>query len=241
MAASGPQPFEHGSATSAVSLRGWRYNTNSTMQNLTDFLQVRLPEPCSRGALNGVHQGFTLLKEISGVESMNRLTNSQLYSVIYKEMLSSATQGGTPQTSPTDAHHHDRSPGKWWSQKSTLLPTSEFSRGGSYYKTGAPYASATTEASSHLLHYFAKAVSQRVSQSKTTGADREIQSKPMVVDAACFLLVPDWLTQGWSLLTLIADFQRDYFQLHRTISKVVSDESSVTTQHLQSSENYWHR
>ena len=69
------------------------------------------------------------------------------------------------------------------------------------------------------------------------------KSRPVVVGAACFLLVPDWLTQGWSFLTSIADFQREYLMPapSNNYQACIRRELRYDTAFLQSSENYWHR
>ena len=50
----------------------------------------------------------------------------------------------------------------------------------------------------------------RLTRSKTIGQDKTITSKPLVVDASCFLSHREWLTKGWSLLQGMANFPRDY-------------------------------
>ena len=71
-----------------------------SLQDLTDFLHVRLTEPCSRGALKGVHRVFVFLEEISGVTSAERISTGQLYAVVYKEMLASAIPGKLHKQAP---------------------------------------------------------------------------------------------------------------------------------------------
>ena len=50
----------------------------------------------------------------------------------------------------------------------------------------------------------------KLSPSKTLGADREVQSRLVYIDQACFIALPERLMQGWDLLTSIANFKRDY-------------------------------
>ena len=68
-----------------------------SLQQVVDFMQTRLSEPCSRGALKSSHRGIAFLEEIS---ASSRITQSQLYSVIYKEMLTSATPGKPTKQAP---------------------------------------------------------------------------------------------------------------------------------------------
>ena len=53
-------------------------------------------------------------------------------------------------------------------------------------------------------------LSTTIVRSKTTGADKGVQYRPMVVDAVCFISIANWMSQGWSLLCSLADFQSDY-------------------------------
>ena len=48
----------------------------------------------------------------------------------------------------------------------------------------------------------------RLTRSKTIGQDKTITSKPLVIDACCFLSHREWLTRGWSLLQGMANFPR---------------------------------
>ena len=53
-------------------------------------------EPCNRGSKKGSHKSLVFLEETTGVPTADRLTNTKLYDVSYKELLSSATPGRTP-------------------------------------------------------------------------------------------------------------------------------------------------
>ena len=52
--------------------------------------------------------------------------------------------------------------------------------------------------------------SAKLTRSKTLGADQELQSRPVVIDSACFVVEETWMKQGWGLLQTLADFSRDY-------------------------------
>ena len=46
--------------------------------------------------------------------------------------------------------------------------------------------------------------------SKTLGLDKAVGSRPLVVDVCCFLSHPSWLLTGWTLLSTMALFARDF-------------------------------
>ena len=66
---------------------------------LLEFLQVRSSEPCNQGSLTGSHRALVFLEKTAGAPSVERLTNTQLYSVSYKELLSSASPARTHEAS----------------------------------------------------------------------------------------------------------------------------------------------
>ena len=75
-------------------------NYPDDLTQMTGFLNARLSEPCSRGALKCSHRGFVFMKEIAGVPTANRLTSNPLYTVIFKEILSAALPGRPKKQAP---------------------------------------------------------------------------------------------------------------------------------------------
>ena len=69
---------------------GVTYPTDQS--HLTDFLQVRLSEPCNRGSLKITHESFVFLDIFTGTEAQQRLTASQLCLSIYRELPSEIVQ-----------------------------------------------------------------------------------------------------------------------------------------------------
>ena len=55
-------------------------------------------EPCVRGALKLVHSSYIFLQEVSGIE--DKLTDSAMYAVSLKELLSQASPGRPPRQAP---------------------------------------------------------------------------------------------------------------------------------------------
>ena len=50
-----------------------------------------------------------------------------------------------------------------------------------------------------------------LTRSKTIGADKNIQSRPVVISCCCYVKGPSWLQVGWKLLSRLAAFERDFF------------------------------
>ena len=67
-------------------------------RQLTQYLQVRYSEPCVRGSLKLVHSSYTFLQEVAGVE--DKLTDSAMYAVSLKELMSQACPGRPPRQAP---------------------------------------------------------------------------------------------------------------------------------------------
>ena len=65
-------------------------------RQLTEYLQlqVRYSEPCVRGSLKLVHSSYIFLQEVAGIE--DKLTDSSMYVVALKELMSQAIPGKPP-------------------------------------------------------------------------------------------------------------------------------------------------
>ena len=63
-------------------------------KQLVEYLQVRLSEPCVRGALKATHRSYLFLQEAAGVSE--KLTDSALYDVSKKELLAAALPVNPP-------------------------------------------------------------------------------------------------------------------------------------------------
>ena len=67
-------------------------------RQLTEYLQVRYFEPCVRGSLKLVHSSYIFLQEVAGIE--DKLTDSSMYVVALKELMSQAIPGQPPRQAP---------------------------------------------------------------------------------------------------------------------------------------------
>ena len=54
---------------------------------MTGYLLARQSEPCTRNALLGAHTAIAFMEDVAGVEQSEKLTGTQLYAIIQKEIL----------------------------------------------------------------------------------------------------------------------------------------------------------
>ena len=78
--------------------KGVRFPTE--LSQLTDYLRVRLSEPCNRGALKNVNEAFGFYEQVTGVPAAERHTSKELYQEVYREILSSALPGKLSKQAP---------------------------------------------------------------------------------------------------------------------------------------------
>ena len=158
---------------------------------------MRHSEPCTRGGLKSTHQALVFMEDIAAVEV--KLTQSPLYSTIYKELLSSTLAGGSQRQAPRyltvmvqaleDAVIDETVRPyfriyAWWlllqcwatlrfSDHRGLIPDESFEVKGNTLNT-------------------------RLLRSKTLGSDKTVTSRSVVVSQVCFVKRSDWLSCGWA-------------------------------------------
>ena len=178
--------------------------------SVSQLLEFRLSEPCNRGSLKGSHRALVFLEETAGVPAVERLTNTQLYNVSYKELLSSASP----------ARHAKQAPRVLVSILSALEGLVVDTEAAIYLRIFAWWLLLQNWATLRFSdrrgiepnNVTVRAGSWRalLTRSKTIGADRSVVSRPLVVDPCCFTCHADWLTVGWGLLQQHAGYERDY-------------------------------
>ena len=70
------------------------------VEHYTEYMSLRLSEPCNRGALKSTHHSLVFLNELTGTQVQDRPTSNQLYMVIYKELLATALPGRPSKQAP---------------------------------------------------------------------------------------------------------------------------------------------
>ena len=67
-----------------------------SVEHNTEYLRVRLSEPCNRGA----HHALVFLNELTGTQTQDRPTSTKLYSVTNRELLATALPGRPSKQAP---------------------------------------------------------------------------------------------------------------------------------------------
>ena len=72
----------------------------SELSQLTDYIRVRLSEPCNRGALKNTNEAFGFHEQVTGTPEAERHTSKELYQVVYRELRSNALPGRPTKQAP---------------------------------------------------------------------------------------------------------------------------------------------
>ena len=187
---------------------GITYPTRQT--HLTDFMQVRLSEPCNRGSLKLVHESFIFLDIVSGLEPSLRLASSQLYITIYRELMTKALPGKLPRQAP-----------RMFSSMLKALEQLVMSVSSPvYFRIYAWWTCiqswATLRFDDHRginprdIRIDSSSFSATLTRGKTIGEDKAIRSRPLIIDAECYLHSRSWISTGWNILKETAGYERDY-------------------------------
>ena len=182
----------------------------STVQHLVAYMKTRLAEPCNRGALRNINRAYEFLEEICGLPADKCRTKTQVYQLMFSELLTQAEPGRPVKQAPRIfasllislerlvvdplVPPYMRLYG-WWlcvQHWGTLRFSDHRGISPSSVKI------VDTEFSAVL------------SRSKTIGRDKKIQSRAVLIHRSAFLAIPDWVTQGSQLLQSMASFPRDY-------------------------------
>ena len=174
------------------------------------YLQVRQSEPSNRGALKDCHASFQFLEEVAGLPAEQKQTSTELYTLMYKEVLSQATPGRPVRQSPrmfvrllAEIETLVVDPSKqtylriigWW----VLLQSWGTLRFSDHRGLLPKQITVDDTGFTGVL-----------SRSKTLGSDKTVGSRPVFVHAACFVRERNWLSVGWRTLSEAANFDRDY-------------------------------
>ena len=187
---------------------GITYPTRQT--HLTDFMQVRLSEPCNRGSLKLVHESFIFVDIVSGLEPNLRLTSSQLYITIYRELMTKALPGKLPRQAP-----------RMFSSMLKALEQLVMSVSSPvYFRIYAWWTCiqswATLRFDDHRginprdIRIDSSSFSATLTRGKTIGEDKAIRSRPLIIDSESYLHSRSWITTGWNILKETAGYERDY-------------------------------
>ena len=177
-------------------------------RQLTEYLQVRYSEPCVRGSLKLVHSSFVFLQEVAGIE--DKLTDSAMYVVALKELMSQASPGKHPRQAPRfptillaafeDVVLSDDKPVflrvlSWW-----LLVQSWGTLRFDDHRGLLPRDFVVTSTG----------LQARLTRSKVSGSDKHLNFRSVIIHPSAYIQRESWLSVGWKLLQESAPHERDY-------------------------------
>ena len=171
---------------------------------------MRVSEPCTRCALKQSHMCIAFMEEVAGVQKSDRFTHTQLYEIIYSELLTSALP----------AQAVKQAPRLFVSIIMALERYVTDTAQPAYLRVYAWWLNlqcwCTLRFSDHrgikpaMVRVKGGSLSASFSWPKTLGHDKPVRARPLVVDPCCFFAEPLWMTTGWQLLSAMAPFARDF-------------------------------
>ena len=176
-------------------------------RQLTEYLQVRYSEPCVRGSLKLVHSSYIFLQE-AGVE--DKLTDSAMYAVSLKELMSQASPGRPPRQAP-------RFPTILLAAFEDMVLSGDkpvFLRVISWWLLVQSWG--TLRFDDHrglLLRDFivsSTGLQARLTRSEVSGSDKHLNFRTVIIHPSAYVQRRDWLAVGWNLLLNGAPHERDY-------------------------------
>ena len=153
---------------------------------------------------------MVFLESMAGVSPQDRFTDSQLYNVLYQELLVAALPGNPAKQVPrvltamiVGLEH-----------LVVCVQTPRYYRAFAWWLLIQNWATLRFSDHRGILPSSAKidvtGFTAQLTRLKTLGADRTVVSRPLVIDRCCFLAVAGWMQEGWRLLKDMADYPRDY-------------------------------
>ena len=177
-------------------------------RQLTEYLQVRYSEPCVRGSLKLVHSSSVFLQEVAGME--DKLTDSSMYVVALKELMSQAIPGKPPRQAP-------RFPTillAAFEDMVLALDRPLFIRVLSWWLLVQSWGTLRFDDHRGLLPrefiVSSAGLQARLTRSKVSGSDKHLSCRSVIIHPSAYIQRESWLSVGWKLLQEGAPHERDY-------------------------------
>ncbi len=185
----------------------------STWARLLDYAQVRADEPCGRQSLLGFFGAVKFIEVAAGYPPEAQMTQHVLYSAAVKEILArvSARAGGQGARS---AHRPLVSQLRWYEGNVMNEGATSWLRVYSFWKLLQAWASLRFDdhrgLSPSSLRREDGGLVGELSRTKTSGADKKIESRPIAISAEAYIEHPRWAATGLDILHRITPPDRDY-------------------------------
>ena len=183
-------------------------NFPSNWKQLTEYMQIRLSEPCVRGALKLTHSAFVFMQEVAGLTE--KLTEDALYMVTKKELPVAALPGRPPRQAP-------RYPTILLAALEETVTSPEAPK---YWRIMAWWlllqSWGTLRFDDHRgilpgdVVVDCKGLSAKLTRSLFSGPDKRWNFRLVIVVPDAYVHQKQWLCTGWNLLLESAPFERDY-------------------------------
>ena len=187
---------------------GWLIASHGIRRQLTEYLQVRYSEPCVRGSLKLVHSSYIFLQEVAGIE--DKLTDSAMYVVALKELMSQASPGQPPRQAP-------RFPTILLAAFEDMVLAGDkpvFLRVLSWWLLVQSWGTLRFDDHRGLLPrdfvVTSTGLRARLTRSKVSGSDKHLNFRTVIIHSSAYVQRRDWLAVGWKLLLGGAPHERDY-------------------------------
>ena len=155
-----------------------------------------------------VHSSYIFLQEVAGVE--DKLTDSAMFAVSLKELMSQASPGRPPRQAP-------RFPTILLAAfEDTVLSTDKpvFVRVLSWWLLVQSWGTLRFDDHRGLLPrdfiVSATGLQARLTRSKVSGSDKHLNFRTVIIHSSAYVQRRDWLAVGWNLLLNGAPHERDY-------------------------------
>ena len=175
---------------------------------MTEYLQVRYSEPCVRGSLKLVHSSYIFLQEVAGIE--DKLTDSSMYVVALKELMSQAIPGRPPRQAP-------RFPTILLAAFEDMVLAIDrpvFIRVLSWWLLVQSWGTLRFDDHRGLLPrefvVTSTGLQARLTRSKVSGSDKHLNYRTVIIHPSAYVQRESWLSVGWKLLQESAPHERDY-------------------------------
>ena len=177
-------------------------------RQLTEYLQVRYSEPCVRGSLKLVHSSYIFLQEVAGIE--DKLTDSAMYVVALKELMSQSIPGKPPRQAP-------RFPTILLAAFEDMVLAVDrpvFIRVLSWWLLVQSWGTLRFDDHRGLLPrefvVTSTGLQARLTRSKVSGSDKHLNYRTVIIHTSAYIQRESWLSVGWKLLQEGAPHERDY-------------------------------
>ena len=184
-------------------------------EDLIDYLVMRADEPCGRSTLHTLRGLFQVMEEMAGVPLAGRLSRMPAVLQVADDLMAAVPQRVTKGhgEAPRYVRAHlvafeavvrdEGAPAylrlyAWWKLVS-IWGVLRFDD-----HRGAGPAN---------LRLGPRGLEGRLERTKTTGPDKKVAVRPMLVTHGAYVADPSWLARGWALWQQLAPEPRDYFLL----------------------------